>query len=192
MTVLMRASELIGLPVVTIDGGEDVAEVKDVVYGADEGRVLGFTLNQRGGILRGPRREVLPMDHVTAVCRDAVMIEDESACLVPPAEAPAPVAAPDKARNVLGDAVVTEAGVRLGVVRDVIVLVGGDGEAVGYELDRDDAKGSWFIPRPVQRAVSGDAVVVPVDIERFVRDDLVGFGAAVDEFRAAELGGASR
>ncbi|HEY2813131.1 MAG TPA: PRC-barrel domain-containing protein [Acidimicrobiales bacterium] len=186
MTLLLRASELIGLPIVTV-GGEDVSEVKDVVYGSEQGRLLGFTLNKRGA-LRGPQREVLPIDLVTAIGKDAVMIEDEGACLVAPAEAPGAVAAPEHDRNVLGDAVVTDAGVRLGVVRDLVLLVGGDGEAVGYELERDGTRETWFIPRPVQLAVSGDALVVPADIERFVRHDLVGFGAAVDDFRA-ELGG---
>ena len=73
MTLLLRASELIGLPIVTIEGGEDVAEVKDVVYGSEQGRVLGFTLNKRG-LLSGRRREVLPIDQVTAIGKDAVMM----------------------------------------------------------------------------------------------------------------------
>jgi uncharacterized protein YrrD len=190
MTLLLRASELIALPIVTIHGGEDVAEVKDVVYGSEQGHVLGFTLNKRG-ILRGSRREVLPIEQVTAIGKDAVMIDDERSCLVPPDEAPAAVAEPERNRHVLGDAVVTDAGVKLGVVRVVVLLVGGDGEAVGYELERDGTTETWFIPRPVQLAVSGDALVVPADVERFVRNDLVGFGAALDEFRS-QVGGESR
>jgi uncharacterized protein YrrD len=190
MTVLLRASEVIGLPIVTINGGEDVAEVKDVVYGAEQGRVLGFTLNKRG-LLHGSRREVLPIEQVTAIGKDAVMIEDERSCLVSPDEAPAAVGTPERSRNVLGDAVVTDAGVKLGTVRDVVLLVGGDGEALGYELEREGTDETWFIPRPVQLAVSGEALVVPADVERFVRSDLVGFGAALDEFRD-EIGGGSR
>jgi uncharacterized protein YrrD len=158
------------------------------VYGSEQGRVLGFTLNKRG-LLHGHRREVLPIDQVSAIGKDAVMIADERSCLMRPDEAPAAVADPDSNRDVLGDAVVTDAGVKLGVVRDLVLLVSGDGEAVGYELEREGTSETWFIPRPVQLAVSGDALVVPADVERFVRHDLVGFGAAVDEFRS-EIGGA--
>ena len=161
--------------------------MKDVVYGSEQGRLLGFTLNKRG-MLRGPRREVLPIEQVSAVGRDAVMIDNERACLVDPQEAPPTVSSADRNRNVLGDPVVTDAGVRLGVVRDLVLLVGGDGEAVGYELEREGTTDRWFIPRPAQVAVSGDALVVPADIERFVRHDLVGFGAAIDDFRAETSG----
>lgn len=36
MTHLVRAGDLVGLPVVSIGSGEDIAEVRDVVYDADE------------------------------------------------------------------------------------------------------------------------------------------------------------
>jgi uncharacterized protein YrrD len=58
MKPLVTASAIHGLPVVTL-GGEDVAEVRDVIYSPDAGRVVGLTLNKRG-FLSGRRREVLP------------------------------------------------------------------------------------------------------------------------------------
>jgi hypothetical protein len=36
----------------------------------------------------------------------------------------------------------------------------------------------------IQWAVSGTAMVVPEDTREFVKDDLVGLSAAVDEFRS--------
>ena len=53
---LMRATDVTGLPVVTIAGGDDIAEIKDVVYDAGTHSLIGFTLNKRGwfrGTLRG-------------------------------------------------------------------------------------------------------------------------------------------
>lgn len=44
----MRTSEATKRPVVTL-AGEDVAQVKDVVYAAGGGAVGGFTLAGRGG-----------------------------------------------------------------------------------------------------------------------------------------------
>ncbi len=181
MTVYLRTSEIIGLPVVTVTGGEDVAEIRDVVYAGDEGALLGFTLNKRG-FLRGRMREVLPAASVSAIGSAAVMIADDDDCLVPPGDAPDAVAAPPSDRNVLGDAVVTDAGVRLGTVTDLVLAVGGRGEIVGYELRREGTKESWFIPRPEQLAVSGDALLVPEAIETYVSHDLSGFALAVDRY----------
>ena len=39
-------------------------------------------------------------------------------------------------------------------------------------------------PLPAQLAISGSALVVPDETEQFTRDDLVGLGAAVEEFRS--------
>jgi uncharacterized protein YrrD len=179
--LLTTASAVRGLPVVTVTGGEAVAEIRDIVYDPLAGRVDGFTLNKRGR-LAGRRREVLPAAQVHAIGRDAVMVRDADA-LVAPEDAPAEVGAPDQDRNVIGNDVVTEGGVSLGRISDVVLLVGGTGEVVGYQLERP-AGGEGYIPLPAQLAVSGAALVVPSTTEQFVRDDLVGLGAAVDEFRS--------
>jgi hypothetical protein len=41
-----------------------------------------------------------------------------------------------------------------------------------------------FVPRGETLAVSGRALVVPADAVRFVADDLAGFAARVEAFRA--------
>jgi len=51
MSVLVRARELIGRPVVTLDGN-DIAQVKDLVFDKVSGQVAGFTLNGRGPFVR--------------------------------------------------------------------------------------------------------------------------------------------
>lgn len=181
MKLLMNASQISGLPVVTVRGGDDVAEVRDVIYSPEAGRVVGLTLNRRG-FLSGRRREVVPAAAIHAIGRDAVMVADESS-LVVPGDAPDEVAHPGAERNVLGDDVLTEGGVSLGRVRDLALLVGSIGEVVGYQIDRAGG-GQGYIPLPAQLAVSGSTLVVPDVTEEFVRDDLVGLGAAVDDFRA--------
>lgn len=176
----MMATGVQGLPVVTIAGGEDMAEVRDVIYDPAAGRLVGLTLNKRG-FFSGRSREVLPLEQVNAIGRDAVMITD-GACLVMPDDAAADIAHPATNRNVLGDEVLTETGVRLGTVRDLVILVGGRGEVVGYEIETSDG-GRGYIPLPAQLAVSGQALMVPAATEEFVRSDLVGLGGAVEEFR---------
>ena len=110
------------------------------------------------------------------------MVEDDTS-LTLPEDAPADVGAPPSGRDVTGNEVLTEAGESLGHVRDVVVLVGSNGEVVGYEIDTA-AGGTGYIPLPAQLAVSGSTLVVPEATKEFVEDDLVGLGAAVDEFRS--------
>lgn len=182
MTLLMTASAINGLPVVTVRGGEDVAEVRDVIYDPGAGRLVGLTLNKRG-FLAGRLREVLTDEAIHAIGRDAVMVLDGSS-LVAPADAPDEVAHPATDRNVLGNDVLTESGVSLGTVRDLALVVGSTGEVVGYQIEKAGGHGHAYIPLPAQLAVSGRALIVPDVTEEFVLDDLVGLGAAVDEFRA--------
>ena len=52
MKLLITAAQINGLPVVTVRGGDDVAEVRDVIYSPDAGRLVGLTLNNVG-LLRG-------------------------------------------------------------------------------------------------------------------------------------------
>ncbi|MGH2708922.1 MAG: PRC-barrel domain-containing protein [Actinomycetota bacterium] len=178
MTPLARATELIGMPVITIDGGEDIAEVKDVVFNPETNELLGFTLNKRGRF-RGPMKQLLPWPRVSAVGRDAIMVGSDAA-FGESADVPADLANPPPGHDVIGNAVVTDSGVQLAYVTDVVLEVGGpDASVVGYAMDNGK-----FLPIPFQLAVSGEILVVPAAVEGFLVDDLAGFGSAVDSFRA--------
>jgi uncharacterized protein YrrD len=181
VSVLLTGTAIRGLPVVTIAGGEDVAEVRDVIYSPEAGRVVGLTLNKRG-FLAGRRREVLSAETIHAIGRDAVMIEDETS-LILPENSPADLGSPPAGRDVTGNEVLTEGGASLGKVTDIVVLLGSNGEVVGYEID-GAAGGIGYIPLPNQLAVSGSVLVVPDATKEFIEHDLVGLGAAVDEFRS--------
>jgi uncharacterized protein YrrD len=183
---MARATELIGLPVVTF-AGEDIAEIKDVVYEPTHGGLVGFTLNKRG-FFRGRLKLVLTMDAVHSLGRDAVMVETEDA-LADTNDAPGAIADASSERNVIGAAVITDGGKQLGTVTDVVVSLGRGAEAVGYELGGSAVTAErggrpLYIPLPEQLAVSGEALMVPGEVEVFVHDDLSGFGAAVADFRA--------
>ena len=181
--VLLRASTLMALPVVTL-AGEDVAQVKDVVYASDTGELAGFTLNGRG-LFSGPLRKSLPWANVHGLGPHAVMIRDEAQL------ADRGALRGDKGSGgggrVLGTSVITDSGRNLGTVTDVILSVsGGRSDAVGYEINPNDGSVSrrQFVPLPDALAVSGEALMLPDAAVEFIRDDLAGFGAAVDEFRS--------
>lgn len=189
MTVLLKAADLVKRPVVTLSG-EDVGQIKDVIYSSQTGELAGFTLNGRG-LFSGPLRKTLPWENVHGLGPAAVMIRDETSL----ADRKALSGETEGAGgSVLGSAVITQSGRHLGVVTDVILAVGETKtDAVGYEINPADnsAPRRQFVPLPDTLAVSGEALMLPDAATEFIRDDLAGFGAAVEEFRTRLRGQAA-
>lgn len=182
-TLLFRAQELTGRPVVTL-AGEFAAEIKDVVFDRSVGLISGFTLRNPGLFSRS-RKDALPWDAVHGIGRDAVMISGLE--VLEPTDALAPKKEA-KGGNVLADRVLTDNGRDLGTVLDVVLQAGEVLEVVGYEAEASEALGTAgrhvFIPLPATVSVSGENLIVPAEAAEFVSDDLAGFGAAVEGFRA--------
>lgn len=193
MSTLLRATDLNGLIVVTL-GGDEVADVKDVVWGAQGGSVLAFTLNKRG-LLGGPMKQVLTWDALHWVGPDAVMIPDVDALVHRKEVRVGGGGSAAGHGDVLGNDVLTEDGRRIGRVVDVIIEVDRSGDVVGYEVEADEALRSSgervLLPLPDTLAVSGEKLIVPDTALDFVAEDLAGFGAAVDRFRTQLREGSS-
>lgn len=191
MSILMRTSEIVKRPVVTF-AGEDVAQIKDVLYAAGGGEVGGFTLNGRG-LLAGPLKTSLPWSSVASLGPDAVMITDESVLIArDDLLSSTGAAGAGHGGDILHSRVLTDDGVDLGQVVDVVVEIGADGrrqcDVVGYEIEpspslSSDAK-RLLIPLPDTLAASGENLMVPASARNFVGNDLAGFGASVAAFRA--------
>ncbi len=186
---LVRAADLVTRPVVTI-AGEDVAQIKDVVYDAGSGEVVAFTLAGRG-MFAGPKHEILLWEGVHGVGPDAVIVPDVASLV---AREQLDERSIDQ-RDVIGARVITDDGRDLGVVTDLIIDVRSVvADAVGYALSPSesfrDSGSEILLPLPDTLAVSGDNLVVPHEAIEYVRNDLAGFGAAVEQFRST-LGGRS-
>lgn len=197
MSRLMRTSEIAKRPVVTM-AGEDVAQVKDVVYSSGGGAVGGFTLAGRG-LFAGPLKQGLAWSSVSALGADAVMIRDADVLQPTQSVLDASASAGGSGGDVLGSRVLTDGGTDLGSVVDVIVEVtAGEGrqcDVVGYEVEASESLGTHgtkvLIPLPDTLAVSGEHLIVPASAKDFVGHDLAGFGAAVEAFRAQLEGAGS-
>lgn len=176
---LVRAKDVVGLPVVTIHGGEDAAQIRDVVYDAERHHLVGFTLNKRGWF-RGTLGATLHANDVVGIGAHAVMVPDESS-LTEKTSSDEVLAAPEQSYQVLGATVVSSGGATLGEVVDVVLETGARPKAVGYEVRADD--GVLFVPSSAQMAVSDNNLVVPAEVEEFTANDLAGFGASVQSFR---------
>lgn len=182
---LIRARDVMGLPVVSIASGEDVAEVRDVVYDGEAHRLVGLTLNKRGRFA-GRLKAVLAAGAVAAIGPDAVMIDADSS-IDASGEHPAGLGDLGSARAVIGNRVLSADGNDLGQVVAVIVSTGVEPRAVGYEVQPPDREGTSFVPISAQMSLSDENLVLPAAATAFVRNDLVGFGAAIAAYRSSEL-----
>jgi uncharacterized protein YrrD len=182
MKVLLRGTDLVGLPVVTL-AGEDIAEVRDVLFDPQSGQVLGFTLNKRGR-LAGRMKEVLTREQIHAVGPAAVMVRADVTLGPPSASAPT---GRDGPGDVIGDRVMTDSGVQVGTVSDVVIDTA-NGSVVGYEVRSADEpkqrKGRRsYLPLPETGAVSGEALIVPASAVDYISTDFAGFAEAIERFR---------
>ena len=185
MSHLMRAGDLVGLPVVSIVTGEDIAEVRDVVYDAEHHRLAGFTLNKRG-FFAGRMKDILAAESLAAIGADAVMVADDEAVA---AAGEGALARTDEAASVIGNRVLSADGNELGEITDVIVATGSKCRAVGYQIDSKDGSESMFVPISAQIGLSDDNLLLPEEATDLIRNDLAGFGAAVESYPSLPTGG---
>ncbi|MDQ6657015.1 MAG: PRC-barrel domain-containing protein [Actinomycetota bacterium] len=193
MSTLLRASELAKLPVVTF-AGEDVAQVKDILYAADGGQINAFTLAGRS-LFSGPLKVALPWAGVVGLGSDALIIQSEQQ-LVPLANVlsgPAddgPGAAVNRG-DIISSQVLTDQGTSLGVVSDVIIGISAgnvQADVIGYEIQPAETLGRGqqrlLIPLPDTMSASGEHLMVPAAAANFLSDNIIGFEATVAAFRA--------
>lgn len=183
---LMRAGDVPGLPVVCIDSGEDIAEIRDVIYDGAQHELRGFTLNKRG-LLSGRLKQVLRIANCSAIGPDAVMIH--TAGDLSSAEEAGDDVSTKTAVQVVGNRVVSANGSDLGEIVGVVIETDGLPSAVGYEVKKAASKETAFVPISEQMTISGKNLLVPAELEPFITNDLAGFGASVATYRAGQLRG---
>ncbi|GGO48814.1 PRC-barrel domain-containing protein [Streptomyces lasiicapitis] len=188
MRELYLVSELAKRPVVTL-GGEAVAQIKDTVFDGGSARVAGFTLAGRG-IFSGPLHRGLPWTGVHALGPDALMIPDADVLADRAAVASGAEAA---AGLVHGTKVLTDRGVAVGTVLDVVVVSGRSGEVVGVKIASNEALGHHerdvYLALPGPVAMTGDTVLVPAEDTENLAADRVQLDHVVARLRAVETAG---
>ena len=185
MTRLVRAAELIGTPVATLDAGTFVAEVRDVLFDPQRWRFLGFTLRGRG-LLSPPLIGLLRAAGVRAVGRDAVMIGSEAVLLRDDEDIRGALGEHEDA---VGQEVVTDRGVTLGRIADLVLEAdGGKVLVVGYAVRRPDGHEMVVPLLPDAGPNWGAAMVVPASTEQLSSGGLVGLREALERTRATRSG----
>ncbi|OIK29232.1 PRC-barrel domain-containing protein [Streptomyces malaysiense] len=181
MTVYMRASEIIKKPVVTL-AGEAIGQVKDLVFDSSTGSIRCFTLAGRG-LLAGPLHRALLWDNVHGLGPDAVMVRADSA-LEEDDTAARPGDGDRTGGDVLGVALTTCGGRRLGDITDAVVAMGRAPVVAGYEISTAEQR-RVLLPVAGPVTVSDERVLVPDETARYEAADLGTFEEAAENLRGS-------
>ena len=181
----MRAAELIGMPVATLDSATIIGEVRDICFDPLRWRFLGFTLRGRG-LLSPPLIGFLPSAGMKALGHDAVMIGSEAVVLRDPIDISSALGEHDDA---VGTEVVTDQGATLGRITDLVLETDGRGvSVVGYAVKPDDGREMVVPLLPDSGPNWGEALVVPASVEGLGAGGLMGFREALERTRAMRSG----
>lgn len=179
---LVRAAELTGMPVVTLDEGRIVGEVRDFLFDPRRWRFLGFTLRGRG-LISAPLLGVLPAVGIWGLGRDALTIGSEDALL---RDAVDIKSALGEHEDAVGHEVVTDTGTPLGRIVDIIIETDSRSiTIVGYAFARKDGHQLLVPLLPEAGPDWGEALVVPTKVTGLAAEGLNGFRAALERSRAA-------
>jgi uncharacterized protein YrrD len=166
---LRKAKDVIGLPVISIDSGKQVGQVKDLWFEPDW-KLSDVVLEAKGWF--APGRAIRSAD-IIGVGDAAVTIANESAAGKQREQTKArPLFEGDG--KLLGMPIVTIDGDRLGVVEDVYFEPNLGKQIVSFELSEgflsDLQEGRKWLPVPEAAKLGEDAIVVPAHCKEEVQE----------------------
>jgi uncharacterized protein YrrD len=178
---LVRATELMGLPVVALDTADPVGEVRDVLVDPARSKVVAFTVRGRG-LFSPPLLGLLPRKAVKSIGEEALTIKTASDLV---RERDGMASALDDQVEVLGQDVVTDGGGIVGEVVDVVLEVEGkEAVIVGAEIETP-TEARVIVPLPQGATLGSPALIVPAATRRQTANGLAGFRALLTRARAS-------
>src|SRR6476646_9025235 len=110
------AGDLIGLPVVTLEGGSTMAKVEDMIVDPGRRQVLALVIGEKA---LGRATRAIPFGRISASGPDAVVVPNEKVAL--DLERDPVLKGLDNGQKVQGVAVMTDDGKKIGTVRDMVI-----------------------------------------------------------------------
>lgn len=166
---MRKAHELIGLPVLTVDSGKQIGQVKDLLVGPDW-NIRGIMLEVKNWF---SSLRYIPWEGIVAAGEDAITIPNESVIreFEHVEECHAFL---EGNRKIKGLPVITVGGHKLGVVEDVYLNQNWGKQIIGYELSEgfisDLKEGRRWLPMPESATKGEDAIIVPVHCAQEVEE----------------------
>src|SRR3954451_1685065 len=142
---MRKGKSVIGKPILSLEDGLRVQEVKDVILGAENDAIVGLLVDE-GGLFSGSH--VVPMEEVTSIGRDAVVVRSQQS-VISANSAPGIADILDRKQSLLGTKVYTETGDDQGKVAD-LYFDERSGHVLGLEVSggtlSDVASGARYLP----------------------------------------------
>lgn len=166
---MRKAHDLIGLPVLTVDSGKQIGQVKDLLVGPDW-NIRGIMLEVKNWF---SSLRYIPWEGIVAAGEDAITIPNETVIreFEHVEECHAFL---EGSRKIKGLPVITVGGHKLGVVEDVYLNQNWGKQIVGYELSEgfisDLKEGRRWLPMPASATKGEDAIIVPVHCAQEVEE----------------------
>ncbi|NEW04552.1 photosystem reaction center subunit H [Paenibacillus sp. SYP-B3998] len=166
---MRKAHDLIGLPVLTVQSGKQIGQVKDLL--------LDPMWNIKGIVLETKQwfssLRYIPWEDLVAAGEDAVTILNDN--VIQELEQTESLhALLEGSRKIKGLPVITVGGQQLGMVEDVYLNQDWGKQIVGYELSEgfisDLKEGRRWLPMPDSATKGEDAIIVPVHCTEEVID----------------------
>lgn len=155
---MYRITEIVGLPVLSLDDGKQIGEVQDLVVDISKSSVCGLMVNCVAWL--SECRMVVFCD-VFRIGSDAIMLRDAS-CLQPLDQMNMPGCF--RVHDLAGKTIYTETGLYLGMLADIFFLPT-TGELTGYEVSdgiiSDFLFGRKAMPLPQVQMIHPNRLLVP-------------------------------
>lgn len=164
---MIKASEVMGRPVIVREGGREAGRIKDVVVDQPGKRVLGFVIAE--GFLRSTK--VAPWAGLLAIGPDSLILS-AAGSVVAAGDVPDIKVVLDGGTNIRGLRLQTTGGKDLGKVED-LQFNELTGEVEGYELSggmlSDTIGGRTFLPTPPSIELGKDVALVAPEVESTIK-----------------------
>jgi uncharacterized protein YrrD len=161
---MRKARDLVGLPVVELENGEHVGEVRDVLFDSDS--TFHSLLIEKSGLLTTSK--VLMKDSINSIGQDAITIQNRGDIEAFKDEVGIIRSLIAGDIQLVGKDVLTQNGNLLGRVEDVY-LDADLNTIVGYEISEgflvDLKEGRKVLPAHPEMMVGADTLLVPDDVE---------------------------
>lgn len=180
---MISGRELIGMPIYSLDRGEEIGEVENLIFDPDQRKIVGFVLEE-GGLFRSP--QVIPFESIESIGPDAIVLKRDAPLDIPPEEVD-----PKQLKesfNLTGRKVVSEKGHEIGRVYDLDIdeLTG---TVTGIEVKRglfqDTAEGKKHIDYDYIQQIGKHAIIVSQAALDALADQKGGISATYQSMKEA-------
>ncbi|WP_427339133.1 PRC-barrel domain-containing protein [Caloranaerobacter sp. DY30410] len=161
---MKKASEIIGLPVMTKVSGKKIAVIKDLVFSRKKFRILAL-MTYEGSVFK--EAKIIKYKNVISIGKDVIIVDKENV-IESAADIPDIFQLIKERKKIIGEDVITEAGENIGIIKDIIIDED-NGKVLGFILSdgliQDIMDGRNILPYIYGITFGEDALIISNEIK---------------------------